>query len=107
MEDETEVFRGGLKSCVSLASELAVEVVVVLGAVVEEPEGRLAWSAPAESGLGPGKDPRRPSVAAANTPLIDPRLSPEPAIPLTIDPRRAPAGEGVGVASRDPRLAPA
>jgi len=104
MEDETEVFRGGLKSCVSLASELAVEVVVVLGAVVEEPEGRLAWSAPADSGLGPGKDPRRPSVAAASTPLIDPLLS--PVTPLTIDPRRAPAGEGVGVASRDPRLAP-
>jgi hypothetical protein len=104
MEDETEVFRGGLKSCVSLASELAV--IVVLEAVVDEPEGRLACSAPAERGLGPGKDPLLPSVAAANTPLIDPLLSPEPDMPLTIDPRRAPAGDGVGVASKDPRLAP-
>lgn len=67
----------------------------------DETEGRRACSAPVDSGLGPGRDPRRFSVAAAITPLIDPLLS---LGPLATDPRLA--GDGVGVASKDPLRAP-
>jgi hypothetical protein len=81
--------------------------------VVDDTDGRRAWSAPTERGLGPGKEPRRLSVAAARTPEIEPLLSPW-TIPPTIDPRRAPAApaaamvelEPDAVASSEPRLAP-
>lgn len=90
---------------------------VVVLAVVEETEVRLAWSAPADKGLGPGNDPLLASVAAANTPEIDPLLSPC-TTPLTMDPRLppqapaaatdppAPEPDPEAVASIDPRLGP-
>lgn len=96
MEDDTEALRGELlNKAVSFAS--APALVVDVEGVAEALEARRAWSAPADSGLGPGKDPLLPSAPVAIL-LIAVEIEPRrPPVALVVAPPVA------GVASSEPR----